>query len=178
MVAAARQVAEIASHIEADRRLCRVEQVAGLDRRQPTPLRPHAPGELPNSGKRLGMLRIFTTPFSSVYPRCVTKVEKKQRSKAELDQVISWLTGFDDAALQAHLAAETTYEDFFAAATMNPHAELITGVVCGVRVESVTDPPGANRAMVANTSCSSSGCQASDSGSTVRTPRQASHPPR
>ena len=86
------------------------------------------------------MSRIFTVSFASVYPHYVTKVERKGRTKAELDQVIEWLTGFDDAALERHLAAETTFEDFFADARLNPNAELITGVVCGVRVEDVDDP--------------------------------------
>jgi hypothetical protein len=84
--------------------------------------------------------RIFTTSVASVYPHYVTKVERKGRSKAELDQVIEWLTGFDEAALGRHLAAETTFEDFFADATLNPHASLIKGVVCGIRVEDVEDP--------------------------------------
>jgi hypothetical protein len=84
--------------------------------------------------------RIFTTSFASVYPHYVTKVEKKGRTKAELDQVIEWLTGFDEAALTDHLAAGTTFEDFFAAARLNPHASLITGAVCGIRVEEVEDP--------------------------------------
>ena len=86
------------------------------------------------------MHRIFTTPFASVYPHYVAKVEKKQRTEAELDQVISWLTGFDDAELRHHLAAETTFEDFFAAARLNPNAGLITGVICGVRVQEIEDP--------------------------------------
>ena len=86
------------------------------------------------------MSRIFTTSFASVYPHYVTKVEKKGRTKAELDQVIQWLTGFDESALSGHLAAGTTFEDFFADACLNPHASLITGVVCGVRVENVDDP--------------------------------------
>ncbi|NLT28928.1 MAG: DUF2200 domain-containing protein [Propionibacterium sp.] len=86
------------------------------------------------------MSRIFTTSFASVYPHYVTKVQKKGRTKAELDRVIEWLTGFDQAALDAHLAGETTFEEFFAAADLNPHADLITGVVCGVRVEDVEDP--------------------------------------
>ncbi len=86
------------------------------------------------------MSRIFTTSFASVYPHYVTKVEKKGRTKAELDQVIEWLTGFDEAALGEHLAAGTTFEDFFAAARLNPDASLITGVVCGVRVQDVEDP--------------------------------------
>jgi hypothetical protein len=86
------------------------------------------------------MSRIFTTSFASVYPHYVAKVERKGRTKAELDQVISWLTGFDESALNDHLAAGTTFEDFFADARLNPHAALITGVVCGVRVEEVQDP--------------------------------------
>jgi hypothetical protein len=86
------------------------------------------------------MSRIFTTSVASVYPHYVNKVEKKGRTKAELDQVIEWLTGFDEAALDGHLAAGTTFEDFFAAARLNPLASSITGVVCGVRVEEVEDP--------------------------------------
>ena len=86
------------------------------------------------------MSRIFTISFASVYPHYVTKVEKKGRTKAELDEVIQWLTGFDESALSAHLAAGTTFEDFFADASLNPNASLITGVVCGVRVEDVEDP--------------------------------------
>jgi hypothetical protein len=84
--------------------------------------------------------RIFTTPVASVYPHYVTKVERKGRTRAELDQVIGWLTGYDQAELEAHLAAGTTFEGFFADARMNPAAPLITGVVCGVRVEDVEDP--------------------------------------
>ncbi|MFC6286804.1 DUF2200 domain-containing protein [Nocardioides sp. GCM10027113] len=86
------------------------------------------------------MHRIFTTSFASVYPHYVTKAERKGRSKAEVDEVIHWLTGFDDASLQRHLDDGTTFEEFFDDATLNPHASLITGVVCGVRVEDVEDP--------------------------------------
>ncbi|MFZ5845978.1 MAG: DUF2200 domain-containing protein [Actinomycetota bacterium] len=86
------------------------------------------------------MSRIFTTSFASVYPLYVAKVEKKGRTKAELDQVIEWLTGFDESALAAHLDADTTFEDFFADARLNPNVSLITGVVCGVRVEEIDDP--------------------------------------
>ena len=86
------------------------------------------------------MSRIFTTSFASVYPYYVTKVEKKGRTKAELDRVIQWLTGFDESALSDHLAVGTTFEDFFADARLNPNASLITGVVCGVRVEEIDDP--------------------------------------
>lgn len=84
--------------------------------------------------------RIFTTSVASVYPHYLQKVEKKGRTKAELDQVFMWLTGFDEAALDLHLEAGTTFEDFFAEAHLNPNAVLITGVVCGVRVENVEDP--------------------------------------
>jgi len=86
------------------------------------------------------MHRIFTTSFSSVYPHYVTKVERKGRTQAELDQVIEWLTGYDEPELREHLEAGTTFEDFFAGAELNPNASLITGVVCGVRVEDVEDP--------------------------------------
>jgi hypothetical protein len=86
------------------------------------------------------MSRIFATAFASVYPHYVAKVEKKGRTKAELDQVIEWLTGFDQSALTGHLAAETTFDDFFAEARLNPQASMITGVVCGVRVENIDDP--------------------------------------
>ncbi|MDZ7928652.1 MAG: DUF2200 domain-containing protein [Rhodococcus sp. (in: high G+C Gram-positive bacteria)] len=86
------------------------------------------------------MHRIFTTAFSSVYPHYVNKAERKGRTKAEVDEIIRWLTGFDKATLEHHLEAETTFEDFFAAADLNPNAHLITGVVCGIRVENVEDP--------------------------------------
>lgn len=84
--------------------------------------------------------RIFTTSVAAVYPHYVNKVEKKGRSRAELDEVIQWLTGFDEPALTRHLADETTFEEFFAQAELNPNASLITGSVCGVRVEDVEDP--------------------------------------
>ena len=75
-----------------------------------------------------------------MYPHYVTKVEKKGRTKPELHQVIEWLTGFDEAALRGHLASGTTFEDFFAAARLNPRASSITGTVCGIRVENIDDP--------------------------------------
>jgi hypothetical protein len=86
------------------------------------------------------MHRIFTTSVASVYVHYVAKVERKGRTRAELDQVIEWLTGFDEAALQRHLTEGTTFERFFADADLNPDASLITGVVCGVRVQEVEDP--------------------------------------
>jgi hypothetical protein len=84
--------------------------------------------------------RIFSTPVASVYPHYVARLERKCRTRDELDEVIGWLTGFDESALSGRLAEQTTFEDFFADARLNPNAALITGVVCGVRVEQVEDP--------------------------------------
>lgn len=86
------------------------------------------------------MSRVFKMSVASVYVHYLRKAEKKGRTKAEVDEVIRWLTGFDQDELQAHLDAKTTFEDFFAAAQLNPHAALIKGVVCKVRVEQVEDP--------------------------------------
>ncbi|MFC8681298.1 DUF2200 domain-containing protein [Microbacterium ureisolvens] len=86
------------------------------------------------------MHRIYSMSFASVYPLYVTKVEKKGRTSRELDEVIEWLTGFDDADLKRHLDEHTTFEDFFADADLNPNASLITGVICGMRVEEIDDP--------------------------------------
>lgn len=77
---------------------------------------------------------------ASVYPHYVAKVERKGRTTDELDEVIRWLTGFDQAELQRHLDQETSFEDFFAAASLNPNVSLITGSVCGVRVQDIEDP--------------------------------------
>jgi hypothetical protein len=84
--------------------------------------------------------RIFTTAVADVHPHYVTKVEKKGRTRAEVDEVIRWLTGFDQTTLQGHLDAGTTFADFFDAAALNPHTDLITGSVCGVKVQEVEDP--------------------------------------
>lgn len=85
--------------------------------------------------------RIYTMTFSSVYPHYVTKAEKKGRSKAEVDEIIAWLTGYDSAQLEELLENEKNFEDFFAEAPdLNPDRELIKGVVCGVRVENVEEP--------------------------------------
>ena len=86
------------------------------------------------------MSRIFTTSVSSVYPHYVNKVEKKGRTVAELDEVICWLTGLTPSQLKRELKADTTFADFFDSSTLNPNASLITGTVCGVRVENVEDP--------------------------------------
>jgi hypothetical protein len=85
--------------------------------------------------------RIFTTSVASVYPHYVTKAEKKGRTKSEVDEIIRWLTGYSQDALDAHLAERTNFETFFAEAPgMNPSRALIKGVVCGVRVEEIEEP--------------------------------------
>ncbi len=84
--------------------------------------------------------RIATMTFASVYPHYVTKVEKKGRTKAELHQVIEWLTGFNETALAKLLKDNETFEQFFERATLNPNAHLITGAICGYRVEEIENP--------------------------------------
>jgi len=84
--------------------------------------------------------RIAQMTFASVYPLYVAKVEKKGRSKADLDRVIEWLTGFDAAAIEEHIACGSTLEGFFGRARLNPNAHLITGVICGHRVEDIDNP--------------------------------------
>jgi hypothetical protein len=84
--------------------------------------------------------RIFKVAVADVYPHYVTKVERKGRTTAELHEVIEWLTGYDEEALAKHLEAGTTFEDFFAGAELNPNAGLITGSVCGVKVQDIEDP--------------------------------------
>jgi hypothetical protein len=80
-------------------------------------------------------------PFAKVYPMYVQKAERKNRTKDEVDQVIRWLTGYSQAGLEKQLKQQTDFETFFAhAPAFNPHASLIKGVVCGVRVEEVEDP--------------------------------------
>ena len=85
--------------------------------------------------------RIFKTAFGSVYPHYVAKAEKKGRGRAEVDEVIRWLTGYSQDQLEALLAAGTDFETFFAEApAMNPNRFLITGMICGYRVEEIEDP--------------------------------------
>lgn len=86
------------------------------------------------------MSRVFTISVASVYPHYVAKVEKKGRTVDELHEVITWLTGFDAEELAAHLEAGTTFEEFFAQADLNPNASLITGSICGVKVQEIDDP--------------------------------------
>lgn len=85
--------------------------------------------------------RIFKTPFAKVYPMYVQKAERKSRTKAEVDQLICWLTGYDQAGLQRQIDQGKDFEAFFAEApALHPNSALIKGVVCGVRVEEVEDP--------------------------------------
>lgn len=85
--------------------------------------------------------KLFAMKFSSVYPLYVKKVESKGRSQEELDQVIRWLTGYSEAGLRKQIESDASLESFFAQAPqLNPNVSLITGVVCGIRVEEVEDP--------------------------------------
>lgn len=84
--------------------------------------------------------RIAKMTFSSVYPLYLAKVEKKGRTKEELDQVIQWLTNFSAKQLQELIKEKATFETFFQKASLNPNAHLITGVICGYRVEEIEDP--------------------------------------
>ncbi len=85
--------------------------------------------------------RVYGMSFARVYPLYVEKAEKKGRTKAEVDEVIRWLTGYDQGGLEAQIAKETALEAFFAnAPKLNPSRRLITGVICGVRVEEIKEP--------------------------------------
>ena len=84
---------------------------------------------------------IFTMPFTKVYPLYIQKAERKNRTKAEVDQIIYWLTGYDQTGLKQQIELENDFETFFAQApAIHPNSSLIKGVVCGVRVEEVDDP--------------------------------------
>lgn len=85
--------------------------------------------------------RVFKMSVASVYPHYINKAEKKGRTKEEVDAVFSWLTGYDQQALQQHLDNKTSFENFFASAPqINPNVSKITGVICGYRVEEIEDP--------------------------------------
>ncbi|MGL6073478.1 MAG: DUF2200 domain-containing protein [Fimbriiglobus sp.] len=84
--------------------------------------------------------RIAEMTFALVYPHYVTKVEKKGRTVEELHQVIEWLTGYDPNALQQIIAANLTFAEFFAQAKIHPNAHLITGLICGYRIEEIENP--------------------------------------
>ena len=86
------------------------------------------------------MHRVFQMAFADVYPLYLKKVEDKGRTKSELDEVINWLTGFSEAEIVDHIEKETNFRDFFQHARLNSDAPLITGVICGIRVEEIEDP--------------------------------------
>jgi hypothetical protein len=84
--------------------------------------------------------RVYRMSFASVYPHYIQKAEKKNRTKAEVDEIIFWLTGYDEQTLQQHLDSKTDFENFFAQAPqINPNVSKITGVICGYRVEEIED---------------------------------------
>jgi hypothetical protein len=85
--------------------------------------------------------KVYTMSVASVYPLLVKKVERKGRTKPEVDEIIRWLTGYSQEAFETHLAKQTNYEDFFAEAPqLNPSRKLIKGLICGVRVEDIQEP--------------------------------------
>jgi hypothetical protein len=84
--------------------------------------------------------RMAKMTFASVYPHYINKVERKGRTKDELHQVIEWLTGFDEQKLQELITEKVTFEEFFNVANLNPNAPLITGVICGYRIEEIENP--------------------------------------
>jgi hypothetical protein len=89
----------------------------------------------------MNMQRVFKMSFASVYPHYVAKAEKKGRTKAEVDEIIRWLTGYSQEELQAHLDERTDFETFFGKAPrMNPARTLITGTICSIRVEEIEEP--------------------------------------
>jgi hypothetical protein len=98
-------------------------------------------GRQPNGGMTMSKHRIFKMAFAGVYPLYVQKAERKNRTKQEVDQIICWLTGYDQAGLQRQIEQENDFETFFAQApAMHPNRSLIKGVVCGIRVEEIEDP--------------------------------------
>lgn len=84
--------------------------------------------------------RIYKTPFSAVYPMYIQKAERKGRTKAEVDEIIRWLTGYDENTLNTLIETGVDFETFFNNAKINPDADKITGVICGIRVEEIQDP--------------------------------------
>ncbi len=86
------------------------------------------------------MHKVYEMPVASVYVHYINKVERKDRTEEELIEVIKWLTGFDKKTLKKHLKDETTFREFFKAAKINPKAKLITGSICGVKIDKIEDP--------------------------------------
>ena len=86
------------------------------------------------------MHKVFEMPVADVYVHYVNKVERKDRTEAELIKVITWLTGFDSKTLKSHLKKQSTFREFFKAAKIHPNAKLITGSICGVKISEIEDP--------------------------------------
>lgn len=84
--------------------------------------------------------KLYATPFAKVYPYYIAKAERKGRTKEEVDKIIRWLTGYTQKQFESHLKKETDFRDFFGKAKMNPKRKLVSGVVCGVRIEEIEDP--------------------------------------
>ncbi len=84
--------------------------------------------------------KIFEVPVADVYVHYVNKVERKDRTEAELIKVITWLTGFDSKTLKSHLKKQTTFKEFFKAAKIHPNSKLISGSICGVKIAEIKDP--------------------------------------
>jgi hypothetical protein len=114
--------------------------VDGVRHRQHGVAERHA-GHSTDTREMMTKHRIFTTSVASVYPHYLAKAEKKGRTKAEVDEIICWLTGYSQEELEAELAGRTDFETFFARAPrLNPSREQIRGTVCGIRVEEIEDP--------------------------------------
>lgn len=94
---------------------------------------------LVNDLKMKNLERVYKMSFASVYPHYIAKAEKKGRTKEEVNQIIFWLTGYDQNTLQKHLDEKTNFETFFNEAQINPNASKITGVICGYRVEEIQE---------------------------------------
>jgi hypothetical protein len=110
---------------------------------KPAPARAKTKDAGPSPAEKMAknFQRVFAMKFAKVYPLYVQKVERKNRTKKELDQVICWLTGYDQAGLKHQIKQETSFEDFFnQAPAFHPNSSLIKGVVCGIRVEEIADP--------------------------------------
>ena len=88
----------------------------------------------------MAMRSVAEMAVSKVYPLYVTKVERKGHTKAELDQVIRWLTGYTQSEVEQHVAGDITFQEFFDKAKLNPNASLITGTICGIKVQEIEDP--------------------------------------
>lgn len=100
----------------------------------------HSPKCSDMQQKEKNIERVYRMAFASVYPHYIQKAENKGRTKAEVDEIIFWLTGYDAKALQKHLDQKTDFENFFAQARLNPNVSKITGVICGYRIEDIEDP--------------------------------------